>query len=78
MSKFITSARVEVDVDIYDDDISDEDLRDMCIQRGILNDGIDGANEEIREMFYAFKLGREDRAMEIAKKIAQDLTGGIL
>jgi hypothetical protein len=29
-------------------------------------------------MFYAFKLGRNDRAMELAKKIAQDHVGGIL
>lgn len=78
MSKFITSARVEVDVDIYDDDISDDDLREMCAERGILTDGMESANEEIREMFYAFKLGRDDRAMEIARKIAQDLTGGII
>lgn len=33
---------------------------------------------EIREMFEAFKLGKTEKAMEIAKQMAQDLTGGIL
>jgi hypothetical protein len=29
-------------------------------------------------MFEAFKLGKNDKAMEIAKSMAQELTGGIL
>lgn len=74
MSRFITSATVEVDVDIYSDDLDDETLREICEQRGIISN----SDEDVTEMFYAFKLGRTERAMELARKIAMDKTGGIL
>lgn len=73
-SRFITSATVEVDVDIYSDDLDDETLREICEERGITSNG----DEDVTEMFYAFKLGRTERAMELARKIAMDKTGGIL
>lgn len=74
--KFIRSITVEVDVDIYDNDLDDEDLRDICEERGIFPD-LD-FEDEIREMFYAFKFGNTDRAMILARKIAEEATGMIL
>ena len=68
-----------IDVDIDLDDIDDDDLIDELKSRS-LGDRVNlaDADEDITEMFYAFKLGQNDRAMELAKKIAQDHTGRIL
>lgn len=80
MSKHIysTTVEVEVDVDIDTDDLSNEDLIEICEQRGIMTGGVSDDGSDVTEMFYAFRLGRTDRALELAKKIAQDHTGGIL
>jgi len=63
-----------VDVDL--DEIDTEDLLEELKSRNI--DASTGDPNDVMEMFYAFKLGRSDRAMELAKKIAQDHTGRIL
>ena len=76
MSRYIKTVYVEKEVDIYSDDLSDEDVRELCEERGIKAGGAD--SDEVTEMFYAFKLGRQERAMELARKIAQDHVGGIL
>jgi hypothetical protein len=71
------SVNAWVDVDL--DDISDDDLIDELESRNLGRRFELNADENpITEMFYAFKLGRDDKAMEIAKKIAQDHTGRIL
>lgn len=75
-NKLLRTVAVEVDVDIYDNDLDDEDLRDICEERGIFPD-LD-FEDEIREMFYAFKFGNTDRAMILARKIAEEATGMIL
>lgn len=75
-SKFIKSITVDVDVDIYSDDLTDDDLREICEERGIFPDF--DFEDEIREMFYAFKFGNTDRAMILARKIAEEATGMIL
>lgn len=63
---------VDVDLDAFDTD-------DLVAELQSRNVGApDGSVEDVTEMFYAFKLGRTDRAMELAKKIAQDHTGMIL
>ena len=71
------SAWVEVDVDL--DEIDDDDLIEELKSRS-LGDRVNLADtdEDIAEMFYAFKLGQDERAIELAKKIAQDHTGRIL
>ena len=67
---------VDVSVDIDLEEIDTIDLQEELQRR---NQGYEGATgESITEMFYAFKLGREDRAIELAKKIACDHTGMIL
>jgi hypothetical protein len=72
--KVSVSAYVDVDVDL--EEIDTDDLVEELQSRNV---GVpDGNVEDVTEMFYAFKLGRTDRAMELAKKIAQDHVGGIL
>jgi len=73
MSKTI-SMTVDVDVDL--EDIDTEDLIDELKSRNVATP--EGNVEDVTEMFYAFKLGKTERAMELAKKIAQDHTGRIL
>jgi hypothetical protein len=75
MSRTVSvSAYVDVDVDL--DDIDTDDLIEELQMRKA---GIpEGSAEDVTEMFYAFKLGRNERAVELARKIAQDHVGGIL
>jgi hypothetical protein len=65
-----------IDIDVDLEDIDTDDLIEELKSR---NTGpIDNSLEDVTEMFYAFKLGKTDRAIEIAKKIACDYTGRIL
>jgi len=69
------TVQVTVDVDVELSDIDTDDLIEELESRG--HDHLDSA-ELLTEMFYAFKLGKNERAIEIAKKIAQEHTGMIL
>ena len=70
------SVNTWVDIDIDLEDIDTEDLVDELKHRNV---GVPEGNiEDVTEMFYAFKLGKTDRAVELAKKIAQDHMGRIL
>ncbi len=75
MSRTVSvNAYVDIDVDL--EDIDTDDLIEELKSRNV---GVpDGNVEDVTEMFYAFKLGNKDRAMELAKKIACDHTGRIL
>ena len=75
MSRTVSvNAWVDVDVDL--EDIETDDLIEELERRSV---GLPEGNiEDVTEMFYAFKLGNEKRAIELAKKIAQDHTGRIL
>lgn len=68
------NAWIDIDVDL--EDIDTDDLVEELKSRNVAVP--DGNPDDVTEMFYAFKLGRNDRAMELARKIAQDHTGGIL
>jgi hypothetical protein len=68
------STWIDIDVDL--EDIDTDDLREELLARNV--DLPEGDVNDVTEMFYAFKLGKVDRAMELAKKIAQDHTGRIL
>lgn len=72
---YSTTVEVEVDVDISTEDLPNEDLIELCKERGIM---AEENQNDITEMFYAFRLGRNERAVELARKIAQDYTGRIL
>lgn len=62
-------------------EFSDDDIIAECSER--IAGGASGlsdnqVSDDVTEMYYAFKLGRDARAIEIAKKLAQDHTGLIL
>jgi hypothetical protein len=77
MSKISMTVYVgEVDVDVDLEDIDTDDLVEELKRRNI--GAPEGDINDVVEMFYAFKLGRNDRAIELARKIAQDHVGGIL
>lgn len=69
------TVQVTVDVDVELSDIDTDDLVEELESRG--HDYSDSA-KLLTEMFYAFKLGKEVRAIEIAKQIAMQHTGMIL
>ena len=71
----MTTVSINVDVDVDLSEITDDDLIEELQERGTLPSSF---QYEMTEMFYAFKLGKNDRAMEIAKSIAQEHQGMIL
>jgi hypothetical protein len=74
----MTIATVNVDVDVDLADIDTADLIEELENRGTPCGTHSGFAEEIEEMFYAFKLGKLDHAIQIAKAIAQEHKGMIL
>lgn len=68
----------DVNVDIDLEDIDDDDLIEELRSRNIGGYEASDTAGDITEMFYAFRLGRDDVAMQLAKKIACDHTGRIL
>jgi hypothetical protein len=70
----VTTRYVSVEVEVDMSDFTDLDIENEAKERGL--GGIDP--DHLNEMFYAFKLGRTDRALEIARQIAQDHKGMIL
>jgi len=75
MSRYVT-VNTWIDVSVDMEDIETDDLIEELQTRNV---GVpEGSIEDVTEMFYAFKLGNEKRAIELAKKIAQDHTGRIL
>jgi hypothetical protein len=63
---------VEVDLDEFDDD----DIEAEYELRGLGGGG--DFKDRIQELFYAFHFGKTDKAMEIARALAQDATGRVL
>lgn len=72
------NVRTYIDVDVDLEDIDTDDLLKEIEERDLTPPGAEVSFFDAQEMFYAFKLGKEDRAMELAKKIAQDCAGRIL
>lgn len=70
MSKTV-SVTIDVDISEFDDD----DLLSELQERGIVTSDIE---DELTEMFYAFKLNRIERVLEIAKEISSNHVGMIL
>jgi hypothetical protein len=70
------SVNTWIDIDVDLEDIDTDDLIEELKSRNV---GVpEGDPDDVTEMFYAFKLGNTNRAMELAKKIACDNTGRIL
>jgi hypothetical protein len=62
---------VEVDLSSFDDD----DIEAEYVQRGL---GGGDMHDRLREMFDAFHVGATDRAIALARQVAQDATGRVL
>ena len=76
MTKVKVSVYVgEVDVDVDLSNFDSDDLRDELRNRLIEAPNMD---EMLKEMFYAFKLGCDDKAIKLARRIAEEHVGGIL
>lgn len=69
---------INVDVDVDLEQFDDDDLCEEFERRGLESNLTGGHWGMINEIFYAFKLGREDHAIELSKQLAQDVTGKIL
>ena len=74
MKGYRYSTTVEVDVDIDESDLSDEDLIQICEDRGI--GGI--SKEVVEELFILFKQGKHDAIIERVRKVVQDAKGVVL
>lgn len=73
----MTSVYVHTQVEVDLSEIDTDDLVNELESRAVAASRTDSA-EDITEMFYAFHLGKPERAMELARKIAQDVTGRTL
>jgi len=75
MSKHIysTTVNLDVDVDISSDDLTDDDLRDLCKERGIAVTG-----EIVEELYRLFKLKQHDAILERMRVFVQDAKGVVL
>lgn len=69
------SKTVSVTVDVDLSEFGDYDLLLELKDRGLIANDI---ADELTEMFYAFKLGKEDIAIKIARQISENHTGMIL
>ena len=76
MSHHLYSTTVEVEVDVSTDDLSDDDLREMCEERGLMSGGV--PTDVIEELYTHFKLGRRDAVLERVRLLVQDVKGVIL
>lgn len=73
---YSTTMEVTVDVDIDENDLTDEDLLEICEGRGLMSSGIKG--EVIEELFVLFKMGKHDAILERMRQVVQDAKGVVL
>jgi hypothetical protein len=66
---------VEVDIDL--EDFSDDEILAEAEKRNLDFDRVD-LEEDITAMFEAFYIGKTEQAIELARKVAQDVTGRLL
>lgn len=75
----MTMRTFTAEVDVSLSDFDDDEIEQEAMDRGfILSEPENIDEDDVVEMFYAFKFGKEDRATELAKKIASDYMGRIL
>ena len=73
MNRHLLSTTVEVDVDISTDDLTDDDLRELCKERGITV-----GEPLIEELHRLFKLKQHDAILERMRLFVQDAKGVVL
>lgn len=69
-----TTVYVDVDLDEIDTDdlIAELGRREVDLGNGIDPDRLERLGDDL---YYAFLYGREDKAIEIAKRVAEEITG---
>lgn len=73
---YSTTVTVDVDVDIDHNDLSDDDLLDICKDRGLVSGGIPGG--AIEELYVLLKQGKNNAALERVRQVVQDAKGVVL
>lgn len=73
MNRHLLSTTVEVDVDISTDDLTDDDLRELCKERGITV-----GESLVEELYRLFKLKQHDAIVERMRLFVQDAKGVVL
>ena len=73
MSRYYMSTTVEVDVHITEDDLTNDDLIELCKERGIAVSG-----EIVEELYRLFKLKKHDAILERMRLFVQDAKGVVL
>ncbi len=73
---YSTTVTVDVDVDIDQNDLSDDDLLDICKDRGLLSNGI--PPNAIEELYVLLKQGKNNAALQRVQQIVQDAKGVVL
>jgi hypothetical protein len=73
MNRHLLSTTVEVDVDISTDDLTDDDLRELCKERGITV-----GESLVEELYRLFKLKQHDAILERMRLFVQDAKGVVL
>ena len=73
---YSTTMEVTVDVDIDENDLTDEDLLEICEGRGLMSGGLN--KEVIDELFVLFKMGKHDAVLERVRQVVQDAKGVVL
>ncbi|WP_353247296.1 hypothetical protein [Limnohabitans sp.] len=73
MSRYYMSTTVEVDVDITEDDLTNDDLLELCKERGIAVSA-----EIVDELYQLFKLKKHDAILERMRVFVQDAKGVVL
>lgn len=72
------SRTVTVDVDVDLDEFETDDLVEELKLRGQGIDEFPEIRPQLDELYYAFKFGREEIALQLARKLVCDATGRIL
>jgi hypothetical protein len=75
MSKHLysTTLSVDVDVDISTDELSNDDLIELCKERGVAFSG-----QIIEDLYVMFKLKQHDAIVERMRVFVQDAKGVVL
>lgn len=72
MSRSVTVTVSHVDVDVDLCDIDTEDLISELLDRDVNLSDYHGGRDQLEDLYVAFKTGRVDRAMELARQLAQN------
>jgi hypothetical protein len=75
MSRYLysTTLSIDVDVDISESDLTNDDLIELCRERGIAVSG-----EIVEELYRLFKLKQHDAILERMRVFVQDAKGVVL